>query len=72
VVVDDTMRVQVALLTQKCEHLTSQMGEVGDLREEIAKLRVKVSELSTQIKITWALMVMLLGGIVSVAFSLWK
>lgn len=51
------------------ERLVTQQQEQNEF---ISDLRVEIGKLQMQIKITWALLVMVLTGLVGVAFSLWQ
>jgi len=72
----ETLQVQVALLQQREREFSRRLDEQDavckDLAVEVGKLRVKLSEVSMQIKITWGFMFLLISSIVGVAFSLWK
>lgn len=40
--------------------------------ETISDLRVELGKLQMQIKVTWVLLLMVISGLVGVAFSLWQ
>lgn len=40
--------------------------------ETIGDLRVELGKLQTQIKVTWILMLLVISGLVGVAFSFWQ
>ena len=68
----DRLELRVALLEQSHSDISKRIKTLEDLQETVVELRVKLGEFSTQLKVTWFLMTLLLGGIVSVAFSLWQ
>ncbi len=40
--------------------------------EMISDLRVEIAKLQSNLKITWLLLMMVISGLISVAFSVWK
>jgi len=61
----EVLELRVTRLEKDVDALKKQDEVIGDLRVEIAKLQ-------TQTKITWGLMLLVISGLVGVAFSLWR
>jgi hypothetical protein len=71
---DDTTEIRVTLARHegRIDNLELRMDAVEDLCKLIADLRVGLGKLEMQLKITWGLMVMIIAGLMSVAFSYWS
>ena len=68
---DVEIQVTLARHEERLGNLENRMIDVEEICKNQVDLRVAIGKLEMQIKITWALMVMIIGGLVSVAFSLW-
>ena len=64
---DTDIQIELARLDERVKTL-----EAETLSELLGDLRVKVGELSTQIRITWILLALILSGLASIAFSVWR
>lgn len=64
--------VKLARLEIRMESVEKACDEFTELRSVIADLRVSMSQFQTQIKVNWLLMTMIIGGLIGVAFSVWK
>lgn len=57
-------------LSDRLDQLTKRVDDL-DPTEAIVELKEAASALTTQIKITWALLLLVVSGLVGVAFSVW-
>lgn len=55
---------RVVALERSVKHIEERNKVISDLRVEIGKLQM-------QIKITWGLLLMVISGLIGVAFSVW-
>jgi len=62
-----SIRIEMARIDERVKAL-----EKEDLSEVIADVRVKLSEVSTQLRVTWALLFLVVSALVSLALSVWK
>jgi len=59
--------VTVALLDQRVDKL-----EQEDCTKALADVRVEIGKLQVQTYVTWVLLILILTGLVTVAFSVWN
>lgn len=69
----DSESVAIAV-TRHDGRLNTLESQIKYLMEEsrvIADLRVEIGKLQTQIKVTWVLLILVISGLVGVAFASW-
>ena len=67
-----SLATEVALHEERLEALERRMELTEKWQETINTLRVEIGKLQQQIKITWVLLMLVISGLISVAFSIWK
>jgi len=70
-IAQEAVRQQETVCQARRDNLKDKINALSAMDETLADLRVKLSEVQTQIKITWALLMLVVGGLVGVAFSVW-
>ena len=66
------VRIKLTEHDGKLEELDRRAGILEDRDELMTELRIELGKLQMQIKITWVLLMLVISGLVSVAFAVLK
>lgn len=69
---EETVEVVLAKHDGRITALERTTKQHEERNKVISDLRVEIGKLQMQIKITWVLLMMVISGLVGVAFSIWK
>lgn len=67
----DVVRLEqrVSHLEKACDHINEEVTKVDALVDTV---RVAMSRLEANTKITWTLLLLVIGGLISIAFQMWQ
>ena len=68
----EVLSVQMISIKEAIDELKSRRKEDRQRDQIVYDLKVAVGELKTQLKITWALLAMVIGGMVAQAMAYWS
>ena len=68
----ESVETRLALHTEQIDSLRERVSGLEEFGEIISILRVELGKLQMQTKVTWLLMMLVISGLVGVAFSLWQ
>lgn len=60
------------VLEHRVTQLEAKVDKLQARDETITTLRVEIGKMQTQTKITWGLLTLVIGGLITVALSLWQ
>jgi len=69
---DTAIQVTLARHDGRLGTLEERVTALEKTNELVADLRVELGKLQMQIKVTWILLTMVVGGLISVAFAFWS
>jgi len=70
-IAQEAVRQQQEVCEARRQAMVERVAGMAAMDETLNDLRVKLSEVQAQIKITWALLVLVISGLIGVAFSMW-
>ncbi len=65
-------QVEFAKFNGRVSNIEKDIHDIDTQMKILTELRVDIGKLEMQIKVTWGLLTMVVGGLLSVAFSIWK